>query len=354
MKTIKGQGAQINPKNRFVENELEREPEYLQYLEAEGEEEVAQTEIIETFPKTIVNKVPSPDVPMDWSVNPYQGCEHGCAYCYARPTHEYWGYSAGVDFERKILVKKNAAELLEAKLKSRAWIASPIMFSGNTDCYQPIERKLEITRQCLEVLLKYKHPVGIITKNALIQRDLDLLTQLANENLVHVVMSITTLDEDLRRAMEPRTASAKRRLETIKVLTKAGIPVSVNMAPIIPGLNSHEIFSLLKAAKEAGARDANFIMVRLNGAVADVFAHWVKNAYPDRADKVLNHILGAHDGSLGSSEFGARMRGSGKMADQIRDTFKLARKQIFGEVEKVELNCNSFLRPSSNGQLGLF
>jgi len=354
MKTIKGQGAQINPKNRFVVNELEREPEYLEYLAAEEEEEVAQTEIIETFPKTIVNKVPSPDVPMDWSVNPYQGCEHGCAYCYARSTHEYWGYSAGVDFERKILVKKNAAALLEAKLKSRAWIVSPIMFSGNTDCYQPIERKLEITRQCLEVLLKYKHPVGIITKNALIQRDLDLLTQLADENLVHVVMSITTLDEDLRRSMEPRTASAKRRLETIEKLTKAGIPVSVNMAPIIPGLNSHEIFNLLKAVKDAGARDANYIMVRLNGPVADVFAHWVKSAYPDRADKVLNHILGAHDESLGSNEFGARMRGSGKMAEQIRDTFKLARKQIFGEVEKVELNCNSFLRPSSNGQLNLF
>ena len=354
MKTIKGQGAQINPKNRFVVNELEREPEYLEYLAAEEEEEVAQTEIIETFPKTIVNKVPSPDVPMDWSVNPYQGCEHGCAYCYARSTHEYWGYSAGVDFERKILVKKNAAALLEAKLKSRAWIVSPIMFSGNTDCYQPIERKLEITRQCLEVLLKYKHPVGIITKNALIQRDLDLLTQLADENLVHVVMSITTLDEDLRRSMEPRTASAKRRLETIEKLTKAGIPVSVNMAPIIPGLNSHEIFNLLKAVKDAGARDANYIMVRLNGPVAEVFSNWLTVNYPNKAEKVLNQIAASHDGQVGDSEFGRRMRGSGKMAEQIRDTFKLAHRKVFGDVKKLKLNCQAFERPQVGGQLGLF
>lgn len=354
MKTIKGQGAQINPKNRFVKHDYEQESDYLNYLDAEGEELLASTEIIETFPKTIVNKVPSSDVPMDWSVNPYQGCEHGCAYCYARPTHEYWGYSAGVDFERKILVKKNAADLLEAKLKSRAWKASPIMFSGNTDCYQPIERKLEITRQCLKIFLKYQHPVGVITKNALIQRDIDILEQLGSEKLVHVVISMTTLDESLRRTMEPQTASVNRKLKTIEKLTKSGVPVSVNMAPIIPGLNSHEIFNLLKAVKEAGARDANYIMLRLNGPVADVFVHWVKNAYPDRADKVLNHLLDVHEGSLGSSEFGARMRGSGKMAEQIRDTFNLARKQVFGQVEKVQLNCDAFLRPTTNGQLGLF
>lgn len=350
----KGQGAQINPKNKFEKFDIEPEDEYLNYLDREGEEQVARTEIIETYPKTIVNKVPSPDVPMDWSINPYQGCEHGCAYCYARPTHEFWGYSAGIDFERKILVKKNATELLEAKLRSRNWKAEPIMFSGNTDCYQPIERKLEITRKCLEVMHRYKNPVGIITKNALIQRDIDVLEEMQAYDLVHVVMSITTLNEELRRVMEPRTGSVKMKLQTIEKLTDKGIPVSVNMAPIIPGLNSHEIFDLLSAVKDAGARNANYIFVRLNGPVGEVFTHWLNQVFPDRASKVLNQIAEAHDGSIKDSRFGTRMKGTGTMADQVRDTFKLARQKIFGDVTKVNLSSDHFVKVDTSVQLNLF
>ncbi len=354
MKPQKGQGAQINPNNRFVAHHSEVENSYLEYLHNEGEEDIVRTEIIETFPKTILNKVPSPDVPMDWSLNPYQGCEHGCAYCYARPTHEYWGYSAGIDFERKILVKKNAAELLEAKLRSKSWKVSPIVLSGNTDCYQPIDRQLEITRACLKVFLKFKHPVGIITKNALIQRDLDLIGALQSQNLIHVVVSVTTLNEDLRRVMEPRTASVQKRLQTIEKLAEIGVPVTVNMAPIIPGINSHEIFALLKAVKNAGALDAGYIMARLNGPVAEVFSNWLTVNYPNKAEKVLNQIAASHDGQVGDSEFGRRMRGSGKMAEQIRDTFKLAHRKVFGDVKKLKLNCQAFERPQVGGQLGLF
>lgn len=350
----KGRGAQHNPTNRFVQYEHETEPDYLNYLSAEGDDFDQRTEVIETHPKTIINKVVSPDVPMEWSMNPYQGCEHGCVYCYARPTHEFWGYSAGLDFERKILVKKNAAQLLETKLKSKAWQPSPIVLSGNTDCYQPLERKYKITRSCLEVFRKYNHPVGIITKNALIQRDLDILADLQKQNLIHVVMSVTTLDESLRRNLEPRTATVKMRLQTIERLTQIGIPVTVNMAPIIPGLNSSEVFDVLKAVKDAGASDATFIMVRLNGAVADVFQNWLAKAYPDKAEKVLSLIKSTHEGSLTNSTYKERMRGTGSYAQQIKDTFAIARKKHFGNAVSVKLNTNAFIRSSHSGQLNLF
>lgn len=334
----KGQGAQTNPHNRFAAHKHEVDNEYLDYLVAEGEEMKAKLKIINVTPKSIVNEVKSPDVPMEWSLNPYQGCEHGCTYCYARNSHEYWGYSAGVDFERTILVKKNAPLLLDQTLRRRSWKASPIALSGNTDCYQPIERKLGITRKCIEVLLKHEHPMGIITKNALVQRDIDLLQQMAEKQLVQVVVSINSLDEELRQKMEPRTASAKKRLETVEALTKAGIPVMVLASPIIPGLNSHEIFEVVKAAKEAGARDIGFTMVRLNGQIADIFSTWIKEAFPDRAEKVLNQIKATHQGSLKDNEFGRRMRGSGNEAESIRQTFNLARKKFFGTPEKFEYN----------------
>lgn len=339
---MKGQGAQTNAHNRFASNTHEIDEEYLNYLVAEGEELDTKTKIIHVNPKSIVNEVKSPDVPMEWSLNPYQGCEHGCTYCYARNSHEYWGYSAGIDFERVILVKKNAPLLLDQTLSRKSWKASPIVLSGNTDCYQPIERKLEITRKCIEVLLKHQHPMGIITKNALVQRDIDLLKQMAEKNLVQVVVSITTLDEELRRAMEPRTASAKKRLETVEVLTKAGIPVMVLTAPIIPGLNSHEIFDLVKAAKDAGARDVGYTMVRLNGQIADIFSIWVQQTFPDRAEKVLNQIKAVHEGSLKDNEFGRRMRGSGNEADSISQTFKLAKKKFFGKTEKFKYNLDLY------------
>lgn len=339
---MKGQGAQTNPHNRFAAQKHEVDDEYLDYLVAEGEEMKAKTKIINVTPKSIVNEVKSPDVPMEWSLNPYQGCEHGCTYCYARNSHEYWGYSAGIDFERVILVKKNAPLLLDQTLNRKSWKASPIVLSGNTDCYQPIERKLEITRKCIEVLLKQQHPMGIITKNALVQRDIDLLSQMAEKDLVQVVISITTLDEDLRQKMEPRTASAKKRLETVEALSKAGIPVMVLTAPIIPGLNSHEIFDLVKAAKQAGARDIGFTMVRLNGQIADIFSNWIHETFPDRAEKVLNQIKATHKGSLKDNEFGRRMRGSGNEADSIRQTFNLAKKKFFGAPEKFKYNLELY------------
>ena len=351
--TTKGQGAQTNPDNRFAQHTSEVDELYLNYLVAESEEMTSKTKVVEVFPKTIVNQVKSPDVPMEWSLNPYQGCEHGCTYCYARNSHEYWGYSAGVDFERVILVKKNASELLDQTLKKKTWKASPVVLSGNTDCYQPIERKLKITRSCIEVFLKHQHPMGIITKNALVQRDIDLLKQLAEKQLAQVVVSITTLNEGLRQKMEPRTASIKKRLETVDALSAAGIPVMVLMAPIVPGLNSHEVFDLLKVAKEAGAHDAGYAMVRLNGQIADIFSTWIEVTFPDKAQKVLNQIKATHNGSLKNNEFGKRMRGSGKEAESINQTFKMARKKFFGEPEKMTYNLNSY-EQNKNPQMKMF
>jgi len=350
---VKGQGAQTNPANRFDSQRYEDEASYLNYLLEEGEEDKVKTKLIEVFPKTIVNKVPSPDVPMDWSLNPYQGCEHGCSYCYARPTHEFWGYSAGIDFERTILYKKNAPALLDATLKQKSWTAKPIMLSGNTDCYQPVEAKLKLTRQLLEVFWQHKHPVGIITKNALLLRDTDILAKLASENLVHVVYSVTTLDEELRRAMEPRTSSAKKRLEAIRTLSALNIPVSVMMAPIVPGLNSHEIFDVLKAVKAAGARDAHYTLARLNGPVGEVFVNWLHQTFPDRAFKVLNQIADSHNGKLSDSKFRHRMRGSGKVADNIASAFSLARMRTFGSPGKLSLNTSLHLE-TKQPQLKLF
>ncbi|MCC6282723.1 MAG: radical SAM protein, partial [Saprospiraceae bacterium] len=238
---LRGRGAQINPASRYEHLQRDDQPVDWALVASDWEEEDLRTEYLETHPKTILNKVESTDIPLEWSMNPYQGCEHGCIYCYARNTHPYWGFSAGLDFERKILVKRNAAALLEHELKKKNWRAVPVMFAGNTDVYQPAERKFGITRACLEVFWKYRHPVGIITKNSLVLRDLDLIQQLASENLVHVAISITTLDDDLRQFLEPRTASIAQRLRTVETLSKAGIPVFVMMAPVIPGLNDHEI-----------------------------------------------------------------------------------------------------------------
>ncbi len=223
--TIKGRGAQLNVSNRFLELSHETRDDFLEYCHKEGENaDKNKTQFLEIYPKTIVNKVDSADAGMGYSMNPYQGCEHGCIYCYARNTHEYWGYSAGLDFERQILIKKNAPALLEALLKKKTWKAHPIVLSGNTDCYQPAEKQFEITRKCLEIFLKYKHPVGIITKNALIIRDLDILKALNADNLIAVNISVTSLSEDTRRILEPRTTTIKKRLETIKVLSSHGIP----------------------------------------------------------------------------------------------------------------------------------
>lgn len=301
-----GRGAQINTHNRFEAQQYETRADYLEFLHLSGEDTSLEqkTKFIEVFPKTLLNKIDSPDIGKAWSMNPYQGCEHGCIYCYARNSHEYWGYSAGSEFEQNILIKKSAPQLLEEHLKKRSWIPVPIMLSGNTDCYQPAEKTFEITRKLLEVLLKFKHPVGIITKNALITRDLDILEELAKLNLVHVSLSVTTLQEDVRRTMEPRTATAKKRLQTITDLTKVGVPVNIMMAPIIPAINSHEIMDIAKETSDAGAVAFNYTMVRLNGQVAEIFENWVRLYYPDKADKVLNLIKQTHDGKLNDTMAG--------------------------------------------------
>jgi len=329
----KGRGSQLNPANRFLKNS-ERQI-YVDDLPTQEEREELLTEnprtkYIEVFPKTILNKVDSPDLGMGWSMNPYQGCEHGCIYCYARGTHEYWGYSAGAEFEQNILVKKNAPELLEQTLKKKNWQPDYIMLSGNTDCYQPAERKLGITRELLKVFLKYKHPVGIITKNSLIERDIDILSQLAAMHLATVTMSLTTLNEKLKRVMEPRTSSAFSVLRTIRKLTDAGVPVNVNVAPVIPAINDEGIFDVVQAAADAGALNASSIVVRLNGHNGDIFTDWVTRNFPDRANKVLHQIKTMHGGNLNDSQWGRRMKGEGKFAELVRMQFVLARKKFMG------------------------
>ena len=349
-----GRGAQLNVPNRFFELSHELRDDFLEYCALEGEQVNNNvTQYLEVFPKTIVNKIKSPDVGIQYSLNPYQGCEHGCVYCYARNSHEFWGYGAGLDFERRILVKKDAPKLLEEFLKKKSWNAETIVFSGNTDCYQPAERKYEITRQCLEVFLKYRHPVGIITKNALVLRDLDLLTQLNKDDLISVNMSITSLSEKTRRILEPRTTTIKKRLETVKILSDHGIPVNVMIAPIIPSINSHEILPLAKVISEAGAVSIGHIMIRLNGAIGLIFYDWIKKTMPHKANKVLNQIEACHGGTLNDSRFGVRMRGEGKIAEQINDLIKLAKHKYFKKHHDRTLNT-TLHEQYKDGQLKLF
>jgi DNA repair photolyase len=348
---IQGRGAQINTPNRF--SKASEVHEHIEGLD-EADEVNGKTKFIEIFPKTIVNKVTSPDIGLSYSLNPYQGCEHGCTYCYARPTHEYWGYSAGVDFEKVILVKKNAAQLLEETFQQKKWEAKTIMLSGNTDCYQPCERTFGITRQLLEVCLKYKHPVGIITKNVLINRDLDVLTELAKLNLINVNISLTTLNEDLRRVLEPRTATAKRKLELMEQLTANNIPVNVLIAPVIPALNDYEVFSIVKEVAARGALSAHYQVVRLQGPNQQIFTDWITKNFPDRASKVLNQIREIQGGELGNSNFGVRMRGEGNFALNLKRQFEIARKRFFTDKPFPRLRTDLFERPSKDGQMNLF
>ena len=346
----KGRGAQFNPKNRFLKGEYVQE-----HAEAidEWEQERRNTEYILDDSKTLVNKVTSPDVGMMYSANPYQGCEHGCVYCYARNSHEYWGYSAGIDFESRIVVKKNAPALLRKFFDNKSWEPATISLSGNTDCYQPIERRMKITRALLEICLEYRNPVGIITKNALVLRDLDIIKELASMNLVRVFTSITSLDEGLRQVMEPRTASYRSRLKVVETLSKEGVPTGIMNAPLIPGLNDMHMHDVLKSASDAGAKWAGYTLVRLNGAIGDIFKDWLYKAFPDRADKVWNQICECHDGQVSDSRWGNRITGDGKYAELIRDQFKLyCRKYNFNE-DKSELNTTLFRR-LKNKQLSLF
>jgi DNA repair photolyase len=345
---LKGRGSQIQVKNRFHKNEYA-----IEHIEGIDIPDIqnSKTQYIAEHPKKIVNTVKGSNVPFMYSMNPYQGCEHGCVYCYARESHQYWGYGAGLDFERKIIYKPEAPDLLEKQFNNKNWKVSPIMLSGNTDCYQPIERKLKITRRLLEVCLKYKHPVSILTKNGLVQRDLDILTQLAEQNLVHVGLSITSLDNNLRSALEPRTASVEKKLETLEILSKNNIPTTVMAAPIIPGLNSHEIPSIVKQVAELGVLAVGYTTVRLNGEIAEIFENWIKSSYPDRAKKVLNQIREINNGNL-YSKGKNRMKTHGETAIMIKNMFKVARNKHLKDRILPKYDLNAFLRPSA--QLRLF
>ena len=341
---IKGQGAQRNVKNRFEQYSYEPE---------DWEIEKTNTQIIEVFPKTIVNAVKSPDLTMEYSLNPYQGCEHGCSYCYARPTHEYWGFSAGIDFERKIMVKKNAPELLEKFFRKRNYIPKTIMLSGNTDCYQPIERELEITRKILEVCLAYRHPVSILSKNALVLRDLDLFIKMNELNLISVALSIPTMNEDLRRKMEPRTSSAIKKLEALKILKENNIPTGAMIAPIIPGLNSDETLNIIKKISETGADWFGYTLIRLNDTVEPVFVKWLETSFPDRKDKVISLIKQMRGGKLGEKRYFERYKGEGSIAEMIHKTIEIGRNKYFKNRKMIELSAAHF-SGSKTQQLKLF
>ena len=345
---IKGRGAQFNTKNKFLKNESVR-------VHVEGIDEWidsdVQTQYIEVFPKTIVNKVESPDLGMMYSMNPYQGCEHGCIYCYARNSFEYWGYSAGVDFESKILVKKNAPELLRKTLMNKNWDGLPIMLSGNTDCYQPAEQKYRLTRKMLEVCNEFNQPVSILTKNAWIIKDKDILQEMAKKNIVSAMVSVTSFDENIRRTMEPRTTTAKQRLRVIEELSNAGIRMGIMMGPMIPGLNEHEMQKIMKAGKDAGAKFTAYTFIRLNGSIKFLFHDWLYKNYPDRADKVWHLIEASHDGKVNDSRWGTRMRGEGNIAQLVAQQYKKYGKLYGLNEDRWELDTSLFRRPGEQGVL---
>ncbi len=343
----------MNVHNRFLSQKYEALDEAVMQWQLDELDDNPRTSFIEVFPKNILSRNNSPDIPFDYSINPYNGCEHGCVYCYARNSHEYWGYSAGKDFEEKILYKPNSHEMLREVFRSGRWKPELIVLSGNTDCYQPAERKFQLTRKLLEVFLEHNHPLGIITKNALILRDLDILNELRKKKLVAITLSITTLNEDIRRTMEPRTSSVSNRLKALEVLCAEGFPVNVNMAPIIPGINSDEIFKLAEEVGKRGASSLSYIMARLNGQIAEIFEDWVKKSMPERSEKVLNLIRETHGGTLNESRFKTRMKGEGNFASNVSDMFKLARKLHIKSPKAYDLDFSNFKTPAIE-QLRLF
>ena len=331
---IRGRGASWSPANRF--EKLHVDLSDVDVVQADREDESPlngddvskdrprrETQFFRDGTKTIITHNNSPDVGFETSLNPYRGCEHGCIYCYARPTHEYLGFSAGLDFESKIMVKTNAPELLRMELESPRWEPQTLVMSGVTDPYQPVEKKLRITRGCLEVLAKFRNPVAIITKNRLVTRDIDLLRELAGCNAVAVNISVTSLDPKLQRVLEPRTSSPEARLGTIRQLRAAGIPTGVMVAPVIPGLTDHEVPKILETCAEAGAQFAGYTIVRLPWAVAPLFEHWLDEHFPDRKEKVLGRIRHLRGNRLNNSQWRTRMTGEGIFAEQIASLFEV-------------------------------
>jgi DNA repair photolyase len=333
-------GAASNPPNRFERISLERDVDW-----DPEQDPLPRTQFLKDRTSTIIAHNDSPDVGFEFSINPYRGCEHGCIYCYARPFHEYLGLSAGLDFETKIMVKEDAPKLLREELSSPKWKPRVIALSGVTDCYQPVERRLKLTRGCLEVLAEFRNPVTIVTKNYLVTRDIDLLSELAHCQAAAVYISLTTLDTELRKVLEPRTSPPGARLEAIRKLSKAGVPVGVLLAPVIPGLNDHEIPALVQAAAEAGAGCAEHVLLRLPHAVAPLFEQWLEIHFPDRKEKVLNQLRAMRGGKLSESEFGKRMQGEGVLAEQISRMFDVARRKAGLAEDGPTLSTAAFRRP---------
>jgi DNA repair photolyase len=352
---IPGRGAAANPANRFEPLDIELDRDWLDSL-PEEDRPSPKTQFLRDSTRTIIATNDSPDIGFTHSINPYRGCEHGCIYCYARPTHEYLGLSAGLDFESKIFVKEEAPQLLANELAARSWKPTCISISGVTDPYQPIERKLRLVRRCLEVLRDFRNPLGIVTKNHNVTRDADVLADLAKLNAAIVFISVTTLDATLTAKLEPRASVPARRLAAIETLSQAGVPVGVLTAPVIPGLTDHELPAILSAAAKAGARYAGFVPLRLPGAVAPLFERWLADHFPDRKDKILNRVRSIRGGKLNDPNFGSRMHGEGEFADHIAHLFALGCKKAGISGESLHLSTEHFRVPPSaaGGQMGLF
>ncbi len=343
-------GAVYNPKNRFDHLEFVEDPEA--ELSPDDEPRPLRTQFLRDDSQSVITRNHSPDVGFEVSVNPYRGCEHGCAYCFARPFHEYLGFSAGLDFETKIVVKENAPELLRRELSAKKWEPQTLVMSGVTDCYQPIERRLKITRGCLEVLAEFRNPVALITKNHLVTRDADVLGAMAKWNGAAVNISITTLDGDLAKKLEPRASPPARRLAAIQELAAAGVPVRVMFAPCIPGLNDHEMIAVLTAAAKAGATGAGMVPLRLPGAVSPLFERWLEEHAPGQKEKILGRVRSMRGGKLYDARFGTRMRGEGFFAEQMAAMFAVAKRKAGFAEERVELSAAAFRVPTN--QLSLF
>jgi DNA repair photolyase len=342
--TIKGRGTPLNPPNRFqpLSVELEADVEQLDPAEIPP----PQTVYLKDTARSIITHNDSPDVGFEYSINAYRGCSHGCIYCYARPTHEYLGFSAGLDFETKIMVKEAAPQLLREAVSAPRYEPKVLSISGVTDCYQPVERKLELTRRCLQVLAEFRNPCGLITKNAMITRDIDVLREMAAWGGSVAILSVTTLDPHVQRLMEPRTSTPRRRLEAVEALAKAGVPVGIMIAPVVPGLTDHEMPQILKSAASAGAQFAGYVPLRLPFAVKDLFADWLGRHFPDRKDKVLNRVRELRGGKLNDSDFHTRMKGFGVWADQFETMFKVAKRKSGMEGGYPELSTGHFRKPA--------
>ncbi len=340
MSTVKGRGTPCQPRNRFERLQLEPDDDWLESATARA----VPTRYYLDHTREILARNNSPDLSFNYSLNPYRGCEHGCVYCYARPTHEYFGWSAGLDFETRILVKADAPELLARAFRSRGWQPQVVALSGNTDCYQPIEKKLEITRRCLQVFLEFRNPVNLITKNALVLRDLDVLRDLARLNLVSVTLSVTTLDAKLARLMEPRTSSPAKRLEALARLTAAGVPTNVNVAPLIPGLNESEMPAILREAAARGVQRAAYILLRLPYGVKELFFSWLERHYPERVRKVRHAVQDTRAGRLNDACFSRRLRGEGVRAETMQRLFELNCRKLGLNQREFALDTSRFRR----------